>query len=89
MLILGLSFSARDTVATDTLSALAMSFIVMGVSSFIVSKSLTAKLSKTNIPCCRCQNYLNEIMRKRLHIINNENVYKKVRRMVNKLNFAA
>lgn len=29
------------------------------------------------------------MMRKRLHIINNENVYKKVRRMVNKLNFAA
>ena len=30
-LILGLSFSARETVATDTLNSLAMSFIVMGV----------------------------------------------------------
>lgn len=30
-LILGLSFSALETVATETLSSLAMSFIVMGV----------------------------------------------------------
>ena len=34
-LILGLSFNARDTVATDTFSALAMSFIVIVVFSFM------------------------------------------------------